>query len=230
MVNSIGSEARAQMVQVVATVIMLIATGQCPAQSPPAEIAKVPIVDETLPKKPAVGLSLGGLQIVFEESQLLHIGMLTNNVVLHHSVAKPDPHSGSTWLCYTLIEGPRRTRLWLISDDEFGGSKDNFITGIYAATMTPTDRATADCPDRSSHFKTVRFDNGIWLGASLQDIKAALGTSPPQANGWWRYEHVGKDVVTTQGKSQEFDVNSRFDVKLSRGRVVEIRASQFSTT
>src|SRR5262245_59775439 len=120
MVNSIGSNASAYIARVVATMIMLIATGQCLAQSPPLEIAKVPIVDVTLPKKPSAGLSLGGLQIVFEESPLLHNGMLTNNVVVHHTVGVPDPHSGSSWLCYTLIERARRTRLWLISDDEFG--------------------------------------------------------------------------------------------------------------
>jgi len=197
------------------------------AQQPPSEIPSARVVDDALPRKPSTGLVLGSDTVRFEQTTLSEIGGRTANVVTNHSVGDKDGRRGSTWLCYTLIKGQQRQRFWLTSDDVFGG--DGLVTGVYAVVLKPSDSATQDCPDRSRYIRAVSFDNKIWLGASTRQIELSLGTAPPEADGWWGYMNVSQRIDNTR-HAREFQVYSRFDVRLSKGHVVEIRASQISET
>jgi hypothetical protein len=222
--------ARIRAIQVFLVPFLFLWTGHSFAQSPPSEPAKVTIVDDELPSKPATGLVSGTLRISFEQTPLMEVGLATHNVVTQHSTAEGDEHTGSTWLCYTIVDGTRSARLWLTSDDTFGGHPDDFVTGIYVKTLQRSEKATDDCPDRSRQLAGVRFDNQIWLGASMQQIEAKFGVSPPASEGWWGYGHMSERIDRSRGEPTKLQVYTRFDIRLHKGQVVEIRASQISET
>jgi hypothetical protein len=206
-----------------------LATVQCVAQQPPHELTDVPTVKE-LATKPSASLKIGTLEIKFEETTLQSIGLELHNVLIQHSQPKGDEHSGHSWLCFTVIGDSHRERLWLMSDDEFGGGRDNAVTGIYAVQLVGSAAPTEKCPESPRQFGSLNFDNHLWLGASVRDVEAAFGSALPASDGWWRYSCVGKETDARQGKPVEFDVFSRFDIKLQHGIVTAIRASQISST
>jgi hypothetical protein len=212
----------------IATICQLVST-QCLAQQPPHELADVPTVKE-LATKPSASLRIGTLDIKLEETTLQSIGLELHNVLIQHSQPKGAEHSGYSWLCFTVARGSHRERLWLMSDDEFGGSRENAVTGIYTAHLAESVAPTEKCPELPRQFGSLNFDNHLWLGASVHDIEGALGSAPPASDGWWRYSCIGKETDSSRGKPIEFDVYSRFDVKLQHGVVTAIRASQISST
>jgi hypothetical protein len=206
-----------------------LATTRCLAQQPPHELTDIPTVKE-LATKPAASLKIGTLEIKFEEATLQSIGLELHNVLIQHSQPKGEEHSGYSWLCFTVVSGSHRERLWLMSDDEFGGSRDNAVTGIHAVQLAGSAAPTEKCPEPPRQFGSLNFDNHLWLGASVHDIEGALGSAPPKSDGWWRYSCMGKETDSSRGKPVEFDVYSRFDIKLQNGIVTAIRASQISST
>jgi hypothetical protein len=95
-----------------------------------------------------------------------------------------------------------------------GRLRDNAVTGIYAVQLVGSAAPTEKCPESPRQFGSLNFDNHLWLGASVRDVEAAFGSALPASDGWWRYSCVGKETDARQGKPVEFDVFSRFDIKL----------------
>jgi hypothetical protein len=160
--------------------------------------------------------------VLFGKSRLLDVGAPFSNTLVSHS---GESSSGVTWLCFT-VEAPHETlRLWLLSDDEYGGT-DMFVTGAYALAVRSTSIRSAACPRISLSNAGVVFDGGIQIGSSLANAKDKFDEVRLQRNGWWRFEYTGKESQDVRGKKHEFDVSGWVDLRLSNGVVTAMHATK----
>jgi hypothetical protein len=192
------------------------------AQSPPHLVSKVELKDTEVMASASTGLTMGDVHIAFAQSTLQEIGARLNYVLIRHQTSADGTFG---WLCFTIL-GEDAYRVWITSDDEFGGS-DRLVTSIFAARIEADAKATDSCPEPPVKYRTVKLDNGIWLGSSNEQIGLILGLVPPNSDGWSRYTYSGEQNVVSRGKSANFDVSSSLDLRLQNGRVIALRAAKF---
>jgi hypothetical protein len=192
------------------------------AEGPPPSVLKGTLVGTSVSATPISGLVMGKLKVVFGTSKLMEVGAPFMNMLASHS---GQASTGVTWLCFT-VEAPHETqRLWLLSDDEYGGT-DLFVTGAYAKKVRPTSARPAECPSISLPDASVIFDGGIGVGSTLANAKTSLHEVGLQPNGWWRFEYMGKESQDVRGTQYEFDVSGWADLRLSNGIVTAIHATK----
>jgi hypothetical protein len=212
-------------VPVLALLCIVVVSNNIRAQSIPPASPTGQLVNGYWDHALTRGISMGSFNVDLEKVSLGDVVTeLLRGTVQHRG----DAGASTYWLCYTVLRTNMKQRLWLISDGELGGT-DHRITAVYATDLEKRVGATDDCPALPKQYAQLRFDNHLWLGASMSQIQKALGASPGASNGWWSYPYEGKTRDTENAKSSEFDVTSSFKVRLSQGRITAISASQVTT-
>jgi hypothetical protein len=180
-------------------------------------------------KSPASVLQLDAIGVALEKTTLQEVGLEMRNVIIRHEAKGTDADSNNSWLCNTLRGAEPTVRLWFLSDDTIGGGREYVVTGIHAKVV-PTRVAPVECPVAPHGIRVSGFDTGIWIGSTVRDLVRAFGEAPVRSIGWWRYENRRTEGVDVKGQSVEYSVTSRLDVRMAKGVIVELRASQVSTS
>jgi hypothetical protein len=126
----------------------------------------------------------------------------------------------------TRCHGQKESSAFGSSQTAKWAAAKHLITAIHAAVLPKRSRTTTECPALPDKFTPLRFDNNLWLGSSVSDIRTAFKKVPDKLAGRGSYRYEGKVTAHADSKSLEFDLTSSFEASLSRGKIVAIRASQ----
>jgi hypothetical protein len=173
-------------------------------------------------KNPATrGLTLGALNVSFEETTL--------SDVLRVASAGSITHSGKGGesifsVCFTDADSQSPSRLWIISSAEMGGDSQE-VTQI-AAIRLARGSPTADCPLLPDALKPISLDAGLWLGSPHRDLVRAFGSASHTVGGWEAHRYSGKVPGSCEGG---FDVMNWIAAKTQQDRVTAIYAGQITS-
>jgi hypothetical protein len=136
-------------------------------------------------RKPAVGVTIGKLKVVFEKTLLRDVWEEAGGTIAEAG----DAAEHSFWLCYTLASSTGFQRLWLSSNAEMDGP-DHAISGVTGERVT--DGPTADCPTLSASLQPVSLDGGLWLDMPESRLTAKFKVKPGIHGNWRGYLYAGK--------------------------------------
>ena len=206
---------------------------QCSLNSSAAVAAAVPPprvpgvlgskVSHHVRKKPSVGLHMGALKVIFEETTMDELLQEVGGGVMHR---QGDAGEAIAWLCYTIH--PFKERVWIIANAEMGGPEHR-ITDISASYTTSAP--TPDCPELPNRLMPLSLDHAIWLGKASDDANRVFAVNTPQVTGDWdTFEFEGHTPAdshdTSMCASAGYDVENWLVLKQRDGRIVELHAGQ----
>jgi hypothetical protein len=191
-----------------------------------------PVVDESIsdseaswrsPSKPSDGLTMGKLKLQYEETTLPEVLTAIKLGSIQH---QGDAAGSVYWLCYTSIAGDEKARIWIEASGEMGGP-ENRITNI-AVQRISDKNPLSDCPALPKQFRTLRFNNGIWLGASEATVGSVFPSSllRKDANGFIGYQGKVADDGRCDGG---YDLLNSLYLTFQAGVVVAIDAGQVTS-
>jgi len=207
--------------------ILLIATQAYSADitSPPRfplEVAPKP----TMKAAPASSINIGKVSIVFDKTTL---GEAMKEIKTGKIQHKGDAGESEYWTCYSRRSGEAWEQLWLLSHGEMGGP-EHVVGGI--AAKISSKKPSAACPELSENLSQVQLDNGLWLGATTEEIKKKFGKPSLQQKQWRHYESqkelVGDPRAKEMGTDKIYE-RGGVSVRLVGGKIVEIWAMKQTT-
>ena len=202
------------------SLLPLAASGGVIASDPPKPVSKAQLAGSALLGSAVLGFALGGYHVSFGSSKLSELGMRFSNNLIEHS--QSDTGGGMSWLCFTILGDRYRQRIWVVSDDEFGGT-EKLVTGVYVVPIGKNVGETTVCPKLS--LKRASLDNGVWLNSSQRQLAVATDAPEVAAKGWWRYSYMGTASLAVRGSNRHFDVSSWIDVRMVHGRADAVMAT-----
>jgi hypothetical protein len=194
------------------------------ANTPPPLVdfpSSIPAALDRATAKPVDDLMMGTMSVKLEATSLatirdaIGVGRIQN---------QGDASESPYWLCYTAGEGRRRSRVWIESSGEMGGS-DHAVTGV-AAEFINTETQTPDCPLLPSRFGRLVFSHGVWLGDTIGAVTKALGIAPTTMGSWLYVGFEGKVPGQCEGG---FDLLNSIAFQVQSGRVMRIQVNQVTS-
>jgi len=159
--------------------------------------------------KPATGISLGSLRVVFERTDLVTVRNVAGTGLI-------DGDASEEWLCY-MIAGSPPTRLWIVSRGQ--------ITGVTAVRQARGVGATKHCPLLPISLSPVAFDQGVAVGMRSAEVAAKLGDPSMKWKDWWVYHHASTVFSGVPGASVGMPIVSTLYVRIKDGAADAIVAS-----
>ena len=172
----------------------------------------------TLRDKASTGVILGKLRVLFEKTTLDDVRRGTASGAIEH---RGDAAESIYWLCYSIVG--HGERIWIVSHGEMGGDR-HAITGI-RAQIVPEVRATPECPALPEGFRPVALDTGLWLGASVSEVRKRFDQPSHRSGARWSYDYQGK----AQGGCEDnggFNVMNWLVFEFGKGKVISLFAGQ----
>jgi hypothetical protein len=136
-------------------------------------------------RKPATGLTMGRLTVVFEKTFLSDVLQEAGGVITESG----DAADHTLWLCYTIVDTKHPERIWLTSNGEMDRPA-HAISGVIARNVA--EGSTTDCPALPAALRSVSLSNGIWLGIPELRLVARFGVQPGIRDRWHGYLYAGK--------------------------------------
>lgn len=199
-----------------------------------AALAKTPppVVDESISEsdtswraasKTSSGLTMGKMQIQFEETTLSEVMRTVKSGSIQH---QGDAAGSVYWLCYRALTDGYTLRIWLEASGEMGGP-ENRITSIAVQRITDSNQLS-DCPALPKQFEPLSFNNGVWIGTSIATVGKAFSTGLLRAGEHAFIGYHGK--VSDNGKCDGgYDLLNSLYLTFQAGLVVAIDAGQVTS-
>jgi hypothetical protein len=168
-------------------------------------------------RKPATGLTLGRLTVVFEKTPLSHVLQEAGGVIAESG----DAADHTLWLCYTMVDTKHSERIWLTSNGEMDGPA-HAISGVIAQNVA--EGSTTDCPALPAALRPVSLSDGEWLGIPESRLVVRFGVQPGIRDRWHGYLYAGKR--RGECKPDDSDVLNSIEWTATGGVVDLIMAGQ----
>jgi hypothetical protein len=121
-------------------------------------------------RKPATGLTLGRLTVVFEKTPLSHVLQEAGGVIAESG----DAADHTLWLCYTMVDTKHSERIWLTSNGEMDGPA-HAISGVIAQNVA--EGSKTDCPALPAALRPVSLSDGEWKRTDGNRFSSSLGVA-----------------------------------------------------
>ena len=178
-------------------------------------------VTETLRTKPVTQLLMGKFVISLEVTGLPEV---RRTIGIGSIGFEGDGADAASWLCYTLDDSLPHERLWIISNAEMGGPGQQ-VDGVRAQLANKAE-ATNDCPSLPKQFHPISFNHAVWLGTSAGSMRSIFGSPSKVIGQWQQYYYSGKTRGDGRCAPDGYDVLNGVAVKIERGLITDIHASQ----
>lgn len=204
--------------------VLTAAAMSAAAAMPPPDFPEELLAEPTVKLRPVGALSLGALEVRFEETTLAQAKLAAGT----GSIGERG-HAGGhiLWLCYAVPQHSRFDRLWLISSGEMGGNEHRItqIAAVRSAGMKPMN----DCPELPEKLQPVSLSTGLWLGTDVRHLTATLGPPSRHVGDWMSYLYVGKKAAFNVTCSGGWDVMNWLVTRSSDGMISAIHAGQVAS-
>ena len=207
--------------------ILLIATQAYSADiTPPPRFPLEVAPKPTMRVAPASLIKIGKVSIVFDKTTL---GEAIKEIKTGKIQHQGDAGESEYWTCYSRRSGEVWEQLWLLSHGEMGGP-EHVIGGV--AARISSKKPSPSCPELPANLSQVQLDNGLWLGATTDEIKKKNGKPSLQQKQWLHYESerelVGDPRVKDMGTDKIYE-RGGVSVRTVGGKIVEIWAMKQTT-
>jgi len=173
---------------------------------------------------PVSNLELGTLEVELEKVTLQDVQKSAAAGKVVGVIGHAGDASGSeNWLCYTISSQEQAERVWVYSGEM--GTSENFVEGIYAASIDKPAAISEKCPELSQRLLPVYLSSSIWIGSNADQLKELYGEPSATMDGWLIWFHTGKVSV----KGVAFDRQAILEAKVSKGKIVALAESQLTT-
>ena len=173
---------------------------------------------------PVSTLELGTLEVELEKTTLEDVQKSAAAGRIVGTVGRNgDASDYQNWLCYTISAPEQSERIWIYSGEM--NVSENFVEGIYAASIDKPAAASEKCPELSARLLPVYLSNSLWIGSGAYQLKNLYGEPSATMDDWWIYFYTGKVPV----KGVEFDRQVILEAKVSGGKIVALAQSQLTT-
>jgi hypothetical protein len=132
-----------------------------------------------LKARPEIEISVGGVRVELEKTTLVQLQKTVGGVLSQDGV----PGEITYGLCYVMQAGERRSRLWLMSDEDMG--PDHAVDSALAREMTKDEPVPSNCVEAKGTTSFKVDDQTI--GSPMTDVQARLGKGARQKGGWLGY-------------------------------------------
>jgi len=173
--------------------------------------------------KPSNGLTMGKMQIQFEETTLSEVMSTVKSGSIQH---QGDAADSVYWLCYRALTDGYSVRIWIEASGEMGGP-ENRITNIAVQRITDSNQPS-DCPVLAKQFMPLSFNNGVWLGASEATVGKVFSSGLLRSGEQAFIGYQGK--VSSDGHCDGgYDLLNSLFLTFQAGLVVAIDAGQVTS-
>lgn len=207
--------------------IVLIATQTFSAEiTPPPRFPLEVAPKATMKAAPASSIKIGKVSIVFDKTTL---GEAIKQIKAGKIQHKGDAGESEYWACYSRRSSEIWEQIWLLSHGEMGGPEH--VVGGVAARISSKKPSTS-CPELPANLSQVQLDNGLWLGATTDEIKKKHRKPSLQQKQWLHYESEKELVGDTRAKDMGTDKiyeRGGLSVRSVSGKIVEIWAMKQTT-
>ena len=154
-------------------------------------------------------------------SETLYVGVSTLSGVrkkfgvgrLRLTPGSSEHEESDHWLCYTVVGDGQKQRLWLGGSSASTNGPD--LLGDYVVETLPASAtATPQCPRLSARFTPLSLDHGVQLGASADDLAAAVPELHQEGDAL---------VMATSYVSKHWSVQRLWAIRVVAGRIVGVR-------
>ena len=224
--NELNKRKMKMIIKAVMASIVLFATQAFSAEiTPPPRFPLEVAPKATMKASPASSIKIGKVSIDFDKTTL---GEAIKEIGAGKIQHQGDAGESEYWACYSRRSGEVWEQLWLLSHGEMGG-KEHVIGGV--AARISSKMPTASCPE-SENLREVQLDNGLWLGATTEEIKKKYGKPSLQEKQWLHYESkrelVGDPRAKDMGTDKIYE-RGGVSVRSVSGKIVEIWAMKQTT-
>lgn len=207
--------------------ILLIATQAFSADiTPPPRFPLEVAPKATMKAAPASSIKMGKVSITFDKTSL---GEAIKEIKAGKIQYQGDAGESEYWTCYSRRSGDVWEQIWLLSHGEMGGPEH--VVGGVAAKIS-SRKPSASCPELSENLRQVQLDNGLWLGATTEEIKKKYGKPSLQQKQWLHYESekelVGDPRARDMGTDKIYE-RGGVSVRSVGGKIIEIWATKQTT-
>src|SRR5262249_43674089 len=126
--------------------------------------------------RPASGVNLGSMRLVFERTELVTVRGAARTGVIESG-------AGMEWLCYTDTVSEVPARIWFVARAA--------ITSVTAERISRGTGASKRCPLLPLQLRPVVFDQGLAVGMPAMEVKGKVGDPSSTWKDWWIYHHEG---------------------------------------
>ncbi len=187
--------------------------------------------DEAVTVSPTVSrdlvreLHLGPYVAQFEKTSLHEIREKIGSGTLEQA---GDAAESIRWLCYSL---PGQ-RVWLVST-EMGGS-DAALMNVIADSLSSSAPLEPSCPSIPNTLRPLSLPFG-WIGSPVSVLRGSFGKPSGARGDWLIYYFAGKESGPYQSPGDpvpvmvDYDVSAYVEVRVQKGKVVDIRASHLTS-
>jgi len=176
---------------------------------------------------PASSLLLGTVEIAFDRTTL---GNAMEQIKAGKIQNQGDAGESLYWLCYSNRTMTGWEQIWLLSHGEMGGD-EHVIYGI-AAKVSLSRPPVSSCPVLPDNLRPVQLDNGLWLGAQMEEMRQKLGKPSLEQKDWLYYQSRRELVGDPRAKdfrTEKIYERGSISVRAANGKVVELWATRQTT-
>lgn len=182
---------------------------------PPPQLPNIDNLTPTLGASPIRNIRLGKLSIVLEHTTLHDIQELAEVGTIHR---RGDAGGNESWICFTIVSGAMRERVWLASG-ELGGPEHSIDSFYASVSLEPP---SSSCPELPARLRPVSLGDTVWLGAEPRELRHLSSKPSGMVGDWQFYSYSGK-------VPSGFERLAIFGVHVSRSRIDALYESQVTT-
>jgi hypothetical protein len=150
-----------------------------PAPAVPPDAPSAAYGTQRLHFRPEIQISVGGVRVELEKTSLVQLQKALGGTIAQSG----DPGELTFGLCYVMRSGDRRSRLWLLSDEDMGA--DHVVDSALASRVDAGEAIPSNCIEPAGATSLKVQDTAV--GAPLPEVQARLGKGSRQKGGWLGY-------------------------------------------
>jgi len=198
-----------------AAVAITLGVQEAPAEARPPSWIEGTEWTATTQSDPVPPLQLGNFAVLLETTALADVRKEIGSGTMYRN---GDAAESITWLCYNVARAASTQVVWLSSSEMGGGEIVDGVTALISDSASPAPKNCATLPAK---YEQIRLKNGIWLGSTAAQVRAAFGQPHEQAETW---------SYVFEGKSGSYDVYSNVSFKIRDGKVVALDCSRLTSS